>query len=206
MDAYDLSSHLRRNIYCSKNDKNPIESASSSRPTTSNVVGRFTSTAAASLPHDDGDDLFAIDDDDDHVSVPDEAISCDGEPKKKKSVGPRGGSPCSNSSDNSSIGGDSSVHSSSTANSNAGLPYSDSDNDSVSEADHEYEFYEHTTFPSGVNDAVHVALADLCHKIKAPQYAYDDILRWAQDSQQARGYSFSLEAHLYHTFISDLKK
>jgi hypothetical protein len=213
MDAYDLSSHLRRNIYCSKKDNNPIESSSSSQPTTLNVVGHSTTLAAASIPHDDGDNFFPSDNEDDDVSVPDddvsvsEAISCDGEPNK--SVGPRAAcaSPCSSASDNSYIGGDSSsVCSSSTTNSNPHLPYSDSDNgDSVSEADDEYEFYNDTTFPSGVDDVVHVALASLCHKIKAPQYAYDDILRWAQHSQ-ALGYSFSSEAPLYRTFISDLKK
>jgi hypothetical protein len=41
-----------------------------------------------------------------------------------------------------------------------------------------YEFYDENNFPSGVDDVVHVELADLCRRIKAPLFAYNEILRW----------------------------
>ena len=68
-----------------------------------------------------------------------------------------------------------------------------------------YEFYNEDTFPAGVDDVVHVGLAQLCRKIKAPLYAYNEILSWAQ-SAKLQGYSFSADAPHYRTFISSLKK
>jgi hypothetical protein len=68
-----------------------------------------------------------------------------------------------------------------------------------------YEFYEETSFPAGVDDVVHVGLADLCHRIKAPLYTYNEILRWAQDAN-IQGYSFPIDAPQYSTFIANLKK
>jgi hypothetical protein len=43
-----------------------------------------------------------------------------------------------------------------------------------------YEFYKEETFPTGVDEVVHVGFAQLCCKIKAPLYAYNEILCWAQ--------------------------
>jgi hypothetical protein len=68
-----------------------------------------------------------------------------------------------------------------------------------------YEFYEKISFPSGVNDVVHVGLANLCCRIKAPLYAYNKILQWAQ-SAYVQGYSFPTDAPHYCAFISSLKK
>jgi hypothetical protein len=69
-----------------------------------------------------------------------------------------------------------------------------------------YEFYDEKTFPSGVDDdVVHVELADLCRRIKAPLFAYNKILRWAQNAK-GQGYSFPIEVPQYSTFISTLKK
>jgi hypothetical protein len=41
-----------------------------------------------------------------------------------------------------------------------------------------YEFHEETDFPCSPDDAAHVFLADLCCRIRAPLYAYDEILKW----------------------------
>jgi hypothetical protein len=53
------------------------------------------------------------------------------------------------------------------------------------------------------DDNVHVMLADLCHRIRAPLYAYDDILRWAQEAHLT-GYHFSPTAPTYRSMISSL--
>jgi len=68
-----------------------------------------------------------------------------------------------------------------------------------------YEFYEETSFPAGVDDVVHVGLVDLCRHIKAPLYAYNEILHWAQDAK-IQGYSFPADAPHYSSFISNLKR
>jgi hypothetical protein len=68
-----------------------------------------------------------------------------------------------------------------------------------------YEFYEEETFPAGVDDVVHVGLAQLCRKIKAPLYAYNEILHWAQ-SAKVQGYSFSADAPHYRTFLASLNR
>jgi hypothetical protein len=56
-----------------------------------------------------------------------------------------------------------------------------------------YEFYDEKTFPSGVDDVVYVELSNLCCQIKAPLFAYNKILRWAQNAK-GQGYSFPVEA------------
>jgi len=68
-----------------------------------------------------------------------------------------------------------------------------------------YEFYEETSFPAGVDDVVHVGLVDLCRRIKAPLYAYNEILHWAQDAK-VQGYSFPPDAPHYSSFMSNLKR
>jgi hypothetical protein len=68
-----------------------------------------------------------------------------------------------------------------------------------------YEFYDENNFPSGVDDVVHVELADLCRQIKAPLFAYNEILQWAQNAK-GQGYSFPVDAPQYSTFIANLKK
>jgi hypothetical protein len=78
----------------------------------------------------------------------------------------------------------------------------DTDSDTAFEG---YELYDEKTFPSRVDDIVHVELADLCRRIKAPLFAYNKILRWAQNAR-GQGYSFPVEAPQYSTFIANLKK
>jgi hypothetical protein len=68
-----------------------------------------------------------------------------------------------------------------------------------------YEFYDENNFPSGVDDVVHVELANLCCWIKAPLFAYNKILRWAQNAK-GQGCSFPIKAPQYSTFIANLKK
>ena len=128
-------------------------------------------------------------------------------PPPKKSCASCGGdlSSGADSSDDSSTGAydDCSVISSSLLIPDPPPTYSvpnGTDND-----DDDYEFYDETSFPSGVDDVVHVSLANLCHRIKAPNYAFNHILRWAQDAK-SQGYSFPVEAPLYHTFISNIKR
>jgi hypothetical protein len=67
------------------------------------------------------------------------------------------------------------------------------------------EFREETVFPSSPDDAAHVFLADLCHCIGAPLYAYDEILKWAQESYLS-GYHFPTNAPSYRHLISSLQK
>jgi hypothetical protein len=67
-----------------------------------------------------------------------------------------------------------------------------------------YEFHEETDFPSSPDDAAHVFLADLCRRIRAPLYAYDEILKWAQESYLS-GYRFPTNAPTYRHLISSLR-
>ena len=46
----------------------------------------------------------------------------------------------------------------------------------VAKKDHKYEYYDQKDFPASPDDAAHVFLADLCRRIQAPLYAYDEIL------------------------------
>jgi hypothetical protein len=50
-----------------------------------------------------------------------------------------------------------------------------------------------------------VGLVDLCHRIKAPLHAYNEILHWAQDAK-IQGYSFPADAPHYSSFMSNLKR
>jgi hypothetical protein len=61
-----------------------------------------------------------------------------------------------------------------------------------------YKFYKEETFPTGVDNVVHMGLAQLCCNIKAPLKAYNEILCWAQ-SAKLQGYSFSADAPHYRT-------
>jgi hypothetical protein len=67
------------------------------------------------------------------------------------------------------------------------------------------EVDEHDEFPATVDDQVHVFLADLCRRIQAPLYAYDEILQWAQEAKLS-GYTFPTTAPTYKTLLSSLKK
>jgi hypothetical protein len=48
--------------------------------------------------------------------------------------------------------------------------------------DDKYEYYDENEYPASPDDAAHVFLADLCRRIGAPLYAYDEILQWAQEA------------------------
>ena len=54
---------------------------------------------------------------------------------------------------------------------------------------HKYEYYDQEDFPTLPDDTAHVSLADLCRRIRAPLYAYDEILQWAQEAHLS-GYCF----------------
>ena len=67
-----------------------------------------------------------------------------------------------------------------------------------------YEFYEEVDFLASADDLAHVSLADLCHHICAPLYAYDQILQWLQHAYLS-GYCFPANAPSYHHLISSLR-
>ena len=69
----------------------------------------------------------------------------------------------------------------------------------------EYKFYEEVDFPASADDLAHTSLADLCHCIHAPLYAYDQILQWSQHAYLS-GYCFPTDAPSYHHLISSLRK
>jgi hypothetical protein len=56
----------------------------------------------------------------------------------------------------------------------------------------------HTT-----DDAVHLQLMNLCHEIRAPLYAFDSILKWAQHSHLS-GYQFPANAPSRETYLDRL--
>ena len=74
----------------------------------------------------------------------------------------------------------------------------------VAKKDHKYEYYDQKDFPASPDDAAHVFLADLCHRIRAPLYAYDEILQWAQEAHLS-GYRFPTNAPTYRSMISSLR-
>ena len=47
----------------------------------------------------------------------------------------------------------------------------------VTKTGHKYEYYDQEDFPTLPDDTAHVSLADLCRRIRAPLYAYDEILQ-----------------------------
>jgi hypothetical protein len=68
-----------------------------------------------------------------------------------------------------------------------------------------YEYYDEKDFPASPDDTAHVFLADLCRRIQAPLYAYDEILRWAQEAHLS-GYQFPTNATTYRYLIYNLRK
>jgi hypothetical protein len=74
----------------------------------------------------------------------------------------------------------------------------------VAKKDHKYEYYDQKDFPASPDDAAHVFLADLCRRIRAPLYAYDEILQWAQEAHLS-GYRFPTNAPTYRYLISSLR-
>ena len=53
------------------------------------------------------------------------------------------------------------------------------------------------------NDAVHLKLMNICQQIRAPMYAYDMLLSWAQDANVS-GYNFPMNAPSRKTFLDSL--
>jgi hypothetical protein len=200
IDAYDLSSHLHDNSY-SGNKKNTNVAASSARVENSIILSDPGSTGDDTL-HPEVGNLFMYHDNSDHSGS--ENNSCTGSLGKGRSDGCPGGSKLSSQiSDN----GDASL--STSASFACKLSDLDSD-DTIEEEDSDtslnaHELYEEKSFPFGVDDVVHVSLANLCCRIKAPLKAYNKILRWAQDAK-VQGYSFPVDAPQYSTFIAQLKK
>jgi hypothetical protein len=70
--------------------------------------------------------------------------------------------------------------------------------------DDKYEYYDEKEYPASPDDAAHVFLADLCRRIGAPLYAYDEILQWAQEAYLS-GYTFPTNAPTYKYLISSLR-
>jgi hypothetical protein len=66
------------------------------------------------------------------------------------------------------------------------------------------EYYEQKDLPASPDDTAHVFLADLCRHIRAPLYAYDEILQWAQVAYLS-GYHFPTNAPNYRSLISMLR-
>jgi len=53
------------------------------------------------------------------------------------------------------------------------------------------------------DDVVQLSLLNLCHRLQAPQYAFDEIMSWSQDAKLA-GYSFPSNASSRKTFLEQL--
>ena len=74
----------------------------------------------------------------------------------------------------------------------------------VTEKGDKYEYYDQKDFPTLPDDTAHVSLANLCRHIRAPLYAYDEILQWAQEAHLS-GYRFPTNAPTYSSMISSLR-
>jgi hypothetical protein len=69
--------------------------------------------------------------------------------------------------------------------------------------DQSHDWKEDNTFPSSVDDVVHLELATICKDGNFPLKTYDEILRWAQRAN-LRGYRFPVHAPSYETFLRKL--
>jgi hypothetical protein len=74
----------------------------------------------------------------------------------------------------------------------------------VTDQGDKYEYYDQNDFPMLPDDTAHVYLADLCRRIRAPLYAYDEILQWAQEAHLS-GYRFPTNAPTYRSMLSSLR-
>jgi hypothetical protein len=188
LDAYDISMQLHNNIYCCNITNNTM------------TVPAATSITRVDSSRPEEGDSYMYDDYDGSSS--EDIISCASPLGRYKTSGKSCGSKSSSSHDDD---GDGSLSSSSTNHLNIFDSFDPGDKEDSDTSCNGYEFYEEKSFPAGVNDVVHVGLAKLCCKIKAPLYVYNEILRWAQTAQ-VQGYLFSADAPHYHTFIASLKK
>jgi len=68
-----------------------------------------------------------------------------------------------------------------------------------------YEYYKEMDFPASIDDSAQVYLADLCRRIRAPLYAFDEIQNWAQEAYLG-GYKFPTNAPTYKGLITSLRK
>ena len=69
--------------------------------------------------------------------------------------------------------------------------------------DQSHELKEDNTFPSSVDDVVHLELATICKDGNFPLKTFDEILQWAQRAH-LRGYRFPVHAPSYETFLTKL--
>lgn len=74
----------------------------------------------------------------------------------------------------------------------------------VPKSDAKYQYYDQNDFPASPDDTAHVFLADLCRRIRAPLYAYDEILQWGQEAYLS-GYRFPTNAPTYRSLLSSLR-
>jgi len=69
--------------------------------------------------------------------------------------------------------------------------------------DQSHELKEDNSFPSSLDDVVHLELATMCRDGHFPLKTFDDILRWAQRAH-LRGYQFPTSAPSHETFLTKL--
>lgn len=200
MDAYDLSSHLRDNNYCGSNVA-PFATASNGIPSTFSEDSSSSGDDIASRPEEG--DSFMYDDNSDDPSLANNKVARLGQPK----IGSDSGSVSSSftTDDNGHVTSFDDISFEHDRSDLSDYCSSDELNSVGSKSLNGYEFYEETSFPAGVDDVVHVGLVDLCRRIKAPLYAYNEILHWAQDAK-VQGYSFPPDAPHYSSFMSNLKR
>jgi hypothetical protein len=197
LDAYDLSFHLRDNSYCVSTTT--VSAFAAAAHPSSNLGDSISSGDDISSRPEEGDSFMYGDD----PSLDTNNVAHLGQPKIGSDSSRSSAASSSTPGDATSVSSASSHHDDSEL--SAILVSDESDSSGSESSPNEYEFIEETSFPTCVDDVVHVGLVDLCRRIKAPLYAYNEILHWAQDAK-VQGYSFPLEAPHYSTFMSNLKK
>ena len=180
MDAYDLSCHLRDNNYCGAG--NVAAFATASNTASSTILEDSSSSGDDNEPPLEEGDSFMYNDD---PSLENNKVARLGQPK----IGIDSGSLSSHDNGHVTSVSSASSHCDVSELSDHSSDYSESVG---SESPNEYEFYEETSFPAGVDDVVHVGLVDLCRRIKAPLYAYNEILHWAQDAKVQGFFMFQM--------------
>jgi hypothetical protein len=183
IDAYDIAAHLRNNNYCgvtsgtSTNLTNapPAASAAAASAAASSSSIQVGDDSSTSSRPEEGDSFMYHDyHKDDHSSSPG---SCSSSSLTNRSF--TSSKELFSRHDDEDDDGDATSRSSSTSNNTnlrvnrEGEQEDDSSVASAISSHGVYEIYSETTFRTGVDDVVHVGLAELCRKIKAPAFAYN---------------------------------
>jgi hypothetical protein len=159
LDAYDLSTHLRDNNYCGNKKNSNVPAAAAARLDHSNISGYASRSTGDEESHPKEGDSFMYKSDDAGSENSNSASL--GKPKAESSGGGGGGGGSDSSSTNDDDGDSSVISASGQCNLYDSADSSDEEHDSDT-SQNGYEFYEETSFPTGVDDVVHVGLADLC--------------------------------------------